>query len=160
MHHLFPRFKFVGIGLFFIILPSNAYHLSCVPENIEFDRYNIPYPKLHVLVQSLLESGDFGDLAEVVDGMNLSLEWGEANLDLEGPIDFEWLRWKNKLLNSDYSAPEAPMTKRQIYENMVSTKSKIMRQGIKYSEEYETRYWKKGSIDPRLRNEDDLSIAL
>lgn len=157
--HLFPRFKFVGISCFFVILSSQATHITCAPENVEYGQYGVPYPKLHVFTQSLLETNNEVDLAELVDGMNLSLDWGEANLNLEGPRDPEWERWICRMHNLPKAPdwcdkPELAVTKREMFEEVASTKAKILRQGVKYRDGYETKYWKKGSIDPRLRNRD------
>ncbi|EEQ34976.1 conserved hypothetical protein [Microsporum canis CBS 113480] len=35
-------------------------------------------------------------LCDVIDGTNVSEEWGEKNLDLEGTNDVEWAKAKNK----------------------------------------------------------------
>jgi hypothetical protein len=48
---------------------------------------HIPYPKLHVFAQALLERQSVGDLQDLVDGMDLSEEWGEEKLKYEDPGD-------------------------------------------------------------------------
>lgn len=35
-------------------------------------------------------------LCDVIDGTNVSEEWGENNLDLEGTNDVKWAKEKNK----------------------------------------------------------------
>ncbi|ERF72001.1 hypothetical protein EPUS_09367 [Endocarpon pusillum Z07020] len=91
MEHQYPRFKFVGLALFFILMTSQAWrHLPCTPENIEYSHTGLPYPKLDIFAQSLLDTWTLVDLDHLVDGMNLTLEWGEANLNLDGTIDAEW----------------------------------------------------------------------
>jgi len=37
--------------------------------------------------QSLIDTKNSVDLQDLIDGMNLSEEWGEENLDLEGTTD-------------------------------------------------------------------------
>lgn len=39
----------------------------------------LPFPRLDVLAQSLIEIMEYVDLADLVDGMNLTEEWGLEN---------------------------------------------------------------------------------
>jgi hypothetical protein len=158
MEHLFPRFKFEGLRLFFILMSAQAWHIPCRPENIEYSSTGLPYPKLPIFAQSLLDTRNFVDLEDLVDGMNLTLNWGIENLDLEGTIDTDWARWKAKLLFGE-QAPEDdvpgwcadPKKRLSAWTEMVSDEAKKMRQGHKYLPIYETRFWKRGQKDPRLR---------
>jgi hypothetical protein len=169
MEHLYPRFKFVGIALFFILMSSQACHLECEPNNIEYSQTGVPYPKLSIYAQSLLDTRNLVDLDDLVDGMNLTLEWGEANLDLEGTIDAEWGRWKADALCR--RKPDAsdngkacvgdipwwcsdPKNRRDIWESVVSQQGKKDRQRHKFLPINETRFWKLGQNDPRLRKRD------
>jgi hypothetical protein len=158
MDHLYPRFKFVGLGLFFILIPSQACHVSCEPNNIEYSHTGLPYPKLHIFAQSLIDTGGFVDLDDLVDGMNLTLEWGEANLDLEGTIDAEWGRWKADALHNGKATEDQipvwcsnPEKRRDIWEKVVSDQAKRDRQRHKFHPTMETRFWRRGQKDPRLR---------
>lgn len=128
--HLFPRFKFAGLRLFFILLPSQACHISCEPQNIEFSPNGVPYPKLPVYAQSLLDTGNWVDLEELVDAMNLKAEWGATNLNLNGGPDPEWTRWKARLLNIEwYDNPTLGNSKRSVWDGLVTAESKKRRQG-------------------------------
>ncbi|KAH9874916.1 hypothetical protein J1614_004404 [Plenodomus biglobosus] len=88
----FPRFKFVGLRLFFILMSSQAHDIPCKPENIEYSQMGLPYPKLPIYAQSLLDTRNFIDLVDLIDGMNLTRKWGEENLNLEGTINADWGR--------------------------------------------------------------------
>jgi hypothetical protein len=44
----------------------------------------------------LKERGRSNDFCDVIDGTNVSEEWGENNLDLEGTTHVEWAKEKNK----------------------------------------------------------------
>ncbi|KAI9761252.1 MAG: hypothetical protein M4579_001172 [Chaenotheca gracillima] len=158
MEHLYPRFKFVGISLFFILMSSRAFNLPCQPDKIEYSSNGIPYPQLAAYAQSLLDTYNLVDLDDLVDGMNLTLEWGEENLDLEGTMDAEWGRWKAYALHGhDADADRIPQwcsrppKRRDTWAKTVSAESKKNRQGFKYSPVYETRFWRRGRKDPRLR---------
>ncbi|PGH15234.1 hypothetical protein AJ79_02599 [Helicocarpus griseus UAMH5409] len=96
--HHFPRFKFVGLRLFFVIIPSHAQHLDLKPDNIEFSGTGLPYPTLPVYTQSLLDAEDLVDLNDLIDGMDLTLEWGEKHLDLNGTVDGDYIWWRTRLV--------------------------------------------------------------
>ncbi|KAL9618325.1 MAG: hypothetical protein Q9160_006975 [Pyrenula sp. 1 TL-2023] len=161
IEHLFARFKFVGLALFFVVMSSQACNLPCKPENFEYSQTGIPYPKLHVYAQCLLDTLSYVDLDDLVDGMILTEEWGEANLDLQGFVDTKWGRWKADFTNNG-KAPQdripmwchKPPERRTIWVNAAAKEGKKSRQGLKYSELNETRFRKRGSKDPRLRKRD------
>ena len=49
----------------------------------------LPYPQLEVFAPSLLDTLDSVDLEDLVDGMNLTEQWGIENLDLSGTNDVD-----------------------------------------------------------------------
>ena len=98
MEHLFPRFKFKELRLFFILMSAQACHMPCRPKHIEYSQTGLPYPKLPIYVQSLLDTRRFVDLEDLIDGMNLTLDWGIENLNLEGNLDADWDEWRTNLL--------------------------------------------------------------
>ena len=158
MEHLYPRFKFVGLALFFILMSSQACHLPCDPEHIEHSQTGLPYPKLHVFAQSLLDTGNLVDLDDLVDGMNLTMERGEANLELEGTMDAEWGRWRADTLHGGKAGADEiprwcskPGKRRDMWEEVVSPKAKKARQRHKLLPINDTRFWQHGQCDPRLR---------
>jgi hypothetical protein len=67
LDHFFPRFKFVGIALFFVLMPAKAFHIDCGEETIEHSATGLPYPRLPVYAASLIDNHNMGDLEEVVD---------------------------------------------------------------------------------------------
>jgi hypothetical protein len=104
------------------------------------------------------------NLSDLVDGINCSIEWGEKNLDLEGDIDTDWAKWRNGLLERDGQwpmdrvmlrtsrppgtpgrppKPNQTNNRREIWEFTVLGKRN--RQGHKYHESMETRFFRKGA---------------
>jgi hypothetical protein len=159
MHYLFPRFKVQGIALFFVITSAQECHIPCRPENFERSKTGIPYPKLSVYAQSLLDTNNLVDLDDLIDGMNLSVDWGIDNLQLDGNIDMEWGRWKidklRKAGTSEIGLPlhlEVTQSRRKVWEHAASAKQKRKRQGWKFLEKHPTRFWHEGQKDPRLRD--------
>jgi hypothetical protein len=162
MHHLYPRFKCVGLALFFVLTTSQECHLPCFPENFERSSTGIPYPKLSVYAQSLLDTYNLVDLDDLVDGMNLSIEWGDKNLNLEGSTDVEWGKWKWDTLQNA-GTPESrppyqitiPNSRREIWIETASAEQKRKWQGWKVQENRPTLFWREDQKDPRLRTRDN-----
>lgn len=115
---------------------------------------SLPYPKLHVYAQSLIDTQNGVDLEDLIDGMDLTEEWGEQNLDLEGDTDSQWAQERGEALTADGAKftvinPNA-VPRRQYWQESVRNKKR--RLGWKYSPEmYATRFRRHGSKDPRLR---------
>ena len=155
----YPRFKFVGLRLFFILMSDHACHLDCRSANIEHSTSRgIPFPTLPVYAQSLLDSLNIVDLEDLIDGMNLTPEWGEEHLDLEGTPDTQWGRWKADLVSGGKATEDnvprwcfKPPLRRELWMKKTSSEAKRQRQGLKHNPNYETRFWRKGRKDPRSR---------
>ena len=132
----YPRSKFVGPGLFFI-MSDRACHFDCQPANIEYSTLRgIPSPNLPVYAQSLLHSLNTVDLEDLIDGMNL---------DLEGTVDTQWGRWKAGILSggkaTENDVPRwclKPPLRRELWMKKTSSEAKRQRQGLKYNPSYET----------------------
>ena len=64
-------------------MPSSEDFLRDLDDNaIEQSANNISYFKLEVFAQNLLSIQKWDHLTALVDGMDLSLEWGQQNLRL------------------------------------------------------------------------------
>lgn len=161
MHHLYPRFKFIGVALFFVLTTAQECHIRCSPENFERSKTGMPYPKLSIYAQSLLDTNNLVDLDDLVDGMNLSVEWGLENLQLDGSFDAGWGCWKIETLRqagaSGLELPlnlESPRSRRETWEHTASAEQKKKRQGWKLLVNRSTRFWHEGQKDPRLQDRD------
>lgn len=84
--HTYPRYRSTQEDceeLGFYIMPASEDFLRDLDESaIERSANNIPYPKLEVFAQNLVTTQKWDHLTALVDGMDLSLEWGEENLRL------------------------------------------------------------------------------
>ena len=170
-YHTFPRYRLKHDGpLFdFYLVPSDDWRFECVPDNFEYSaQKHLPYPKLHVFAQSLLERQDFHSLEELVDGMDLTEEWGESNLKFED-LGEEYRRWvagKNEKIRAAlpqelkeealelgteiYEIDEAPPAFKDIFVRLVKTKEG--RIGLEAPLGLNaTKYRTKKSADPRTR---------
>lgn len=84
--HTYPRYRSTREDwktLGFHIMPSFEDFLGDLDHNaIERSPNNIPYPKLEVFAQNLVSIQKWDHLTALVDGMDLSLEWGQEHLRL------------------------------------------------------------------------------
>ncbi|KAL5903102.1 hypothetical protein ACKVV7_011410 [Pyricularia oryzae] len=161
--HTYTRLKRVGIDVRFVLVPSFDMHIEITPENIVRSTNYLPYPKLEVLVQSLLERNDSMNLVDLVDGANLSEEWGNS-LDLEGTNDAEWIAAMNATVIAMAKGPKdmrtlgcmAPtglVNKRELWLRIVKTKE--ARLGWKKSLDlFATRFRLREEPDPWLAHRD------
>lgn len=162
--HTFPHFKLKGKSLWFLIIPLEDCHLNCNPSNAEPSRTGLPHPTLEVFAQSLLDTNDLVPLADLVDGMDLTEEWGLQHLDLNGENDVTWAEQKNKKIRSSVPMTEdscllelsaTPMSLRETLQNIV--KGKDCRVGMECPKEvFATRFRIRGDEDPRLRARDEV----
>lgn len=152
--HHFPRFKFLGFRCFFHIVPGWAHRMPCSPDSIELSRKSLPFPKVEVFAQSLLETMNRVDLVDLIDGMDLTYAWGVEHLDLEGRTDTEWAE---RRLQFHDQCDEWPPTflrkdgkpKLDIWHQVASPESKARRRGHKALPRDETRFRWVGQKDPR-----------
>jgi hypothetical protein len=147
--HIYPRFKFVGIRLFFKVIPDQEYHFTCVPSNIEYSPFTLlPFPTASAFAQALLDGYRLGDLEDLIDGLDLDEDWGEQNLDLDSYTDSTRMRTAAERAGVDDVLLCDRHIKRDIWWGHV--KAKQRRMGIKHPAHiYATRFRKFGSQDPR-----------
>jgi hypothetical protein len=108
-----------------LLVSSDDCHLDLDPSALERDSRGLPYPRLVSMVQSLIETGDRGSLEAIIDAQNLTTEWGEHHLDLQGPQDLAWAQRVNrkierlKLANEDFiRVTEVPFEKADLWRTM------------------------------------------
>ncbi|KAJ8111896.1 hypothetical protein OPT61_g5608 [Boeremia exigua] len=157
LFHTFPRFKLVGKALAFTLIPSEDAHIDCVPSNIERSRMGLPYPTLEIFAQSLLDTNNMVALTDLIDGMNLTEQWGSEHLKLDGKNDSAWIQQKNERIRASvpltpdsclYELGISPINLRDTWNTTVQTKER--RTGAELGVEYwATRFRYRGSEDPR-----------
>ncbi|KAG4436259.1 hypothetical protein IFR05_008241 [Cadophora sp. M221] len=131
----------------------------CDPANFEWSLMGIPYPKLELFAQSLLDTLSWTSISDLIDGMDLTEEWGSTHLILEKTNDVEWALEKNEKIRASVpltlgscflEVDEGPLNLREIWETEIRTKEKRLGEETP-KEVYLTRFRPKGSEDPQLR---------
>ncbi|KAE9363252.1 hypothetical protein N431DRAFT_498990 [Stipitochalara longipes BDJ] len=160
--HTFPRLKKKGVNLWFDLIPSDDCHILCEPSNFERSKMGLPYPKLDIFAQSLVDTHDRVHITDLIDGMGLTEEWGSQHLDLSGTNDVAWAEEKNKRIRASVpetpgslllELSEAPFSKKEIWDDLVRSKDRRIDlacpEGV-----YVTRFRTRESGDPRLLDRD------
>jgi hypothetical protein len=160
MIHSYSCFTLKGVNFFFYISTTFDHRVSCDPEKCEMSKLGVPYPKLELFAQSLLETNRFHDLENLVDGMNLTEEWGDEHLNFSLDGLKEYAKEKNKRIRETLPESDTKMSTfgmavcpnpLALWQKLVRNKEK--RIGIELpKEKYETRFRIRGSGDPRLRD--------
>jgi hypothetical protein len=131
--HTYKRYQIRGLPHTFVIVPSRDVHLDCQPDKIVRSLRGLPYPKLEDFFQSCLDRRDEVELTDLIDGTNVTDDWGETHLDLEGTHDIEWARLMKRRTDEwnpqregtappiDYW-PTRPESKREFWKSLVQTK--------------------------------------
>jgi hypothetical protein len=160
----FPSFKLKGSGLWINIIPSQDCHFVCENDNFEWSHLLIPYPRKQVFAQSLLEINDQVALADLVDGMNLTEEWGEKYLDLKGTNDVEWAEEKNAKIRAAVpltvgsfflEVDDGPVQLKDTWEKIVRSKESRIPREVPQGR-FVTRYRQVGDGDPRYADRVDV----
>jgi hypothetical protein len=154
--HTHPRFTLKGVNFFFILTPTFECRIDGAPEQCERSIQEIPYPKLEQFAKGLLDTQQYADLSDLVDGMNLDEEWGEAHLQFDQPAPIDYIQKKNEMiLESLPGRPSALLAllsekpnPREIWRHIVRTKGKRISDELP-GHRYVTRFRKVGSRDPR-----------
>lgn len=159
--HTFPLFKLKGFVAWVQLVPSSDCHFECTPSNFERSHKGLPYARLDIFAQSLLDTYDLVDLVDLVDGMDLSPEWGIENLQLDGTVDVAWAEKKNEAIRSSVPLTDSscllevntwPWSRRETWEGIVGSKQSRIGPEIP-TEFWATRFRPKGDRDPRLPRE-------
>lgn len=96
LQHTCPRYTLKGVNFFFFIMPAFEYCMKWGPSELERSQWNSPFPKLELFAQSLLDTQRSLDLVNLINGMDLSEEWGEEHLDLDKPGELEYAKEKQE----------------------------------------------------------------
>ncbi|KAK4098370.1 hypothetical protein N658DRAFT_561083 [Parathielavia hyrcaniae] len=163
LQHTYPHYTLKGVNFFFILLPTFDCLLSPSPDQCECSASGIPYPKLELFAQSLLDLQEYADLADLVDGMDLDEAWGETHLQLDKPAPVEYIREKNDMIARSLPESmadgaflallsESPRPKRDVWRRIVNSKHRRINDELP-RERYLTRFRKVGSRDPRKDKE-------
>ncbi|KAF9730025.1 hypothetical protein PMIN01_11958 [Paraphaeosphaeria minitans] len=96
LSHLHPRFRTKDAELDIVLVPSFDVHIESTVPTLVYSASGVPYPALHIIVQSFLDTYDVVSLCDIIDGTDISEAWGHKFLDLSGTNDVQWAEQMNK----------------------------------------------------------------
>lgn len=150
-------------GFCFRVVPATEYFAMsfAFARAVERSRRRgVPFPKLDALARRLLHAQRYHDVEDLVDGMGLSEAWGDECLDLDGPVQTDYIRERNARTATSLVAlglrpalamlVEMPRV-REAWEDIVRGKEK--RVDPSFQGVFEAQYRAKGAGDPRDRGE-------
>jgi len=169
--HTYPRYRCTQDDcktLGFYIMPSSEDFLGDLDDNvIERSANNVPYPKLEVFAQNLVSIQKWNDLTALVDGMDLSLEWGQQHLRL-GTLSEEEVEYTKAKMEKyaesmvrlgRYNTRSTGglridgLDKGWRWARIVSRKQERARSSHYNAANWKTRFRRKDSGDPRLQQD-------
>ncbi|KAF2818209.1 hypothetical protein CC86DRAFT_169790 [Ophiobolus disseminans] len=154
--HTYIWFQGSMVDYEFCLVPSTHARIPIGKCAVWRSPNGVPYAPLKELVQSYLDIHDLVSLCDIVDGANLSYEWGKLHLNLDGDTDMDWAQQRNAELmgpegNFDSSLlcsafPTAQVRKALLWQKTTVEKKQRLEQMMLPKESFETRYMLKGSL--------------
>ncbi|KAK4235158.1 hypothetical protein C8A03DRAFT_46646 [Achaetomium macrosporum] len=159
LRHTFRCFQLRGYNFWFLLVPSSDCFVDpSVPEHIESSRNLVPYASLVQFARSLLVQQLTADLADLVDGMDLDVEWGEQHIGFktlqEASANFIGLRNRRvSASGGDDYGRLSPKGMEALWREIASKEEKAKRIEPMKQGRYFTR-WRsyKYPQDPRIRD--------
>jgi hypothetical protein len=82
--HTYPCLRLKGYDFYVVLVPSsNCFVDPSCANHVERSRHGVPYASLVQFARSLLVQQQWADIADLIDGMNLDVEWGLQNIDFD-----------------------------------------------------------------------------
>lgn len=165
--HTYTWFQGNSVDYQFCLVPSTHARIAVGKSAVCRSLNGVPYALLESLVQSYLDTYDLVSLCDIVDGANLSHEWGEIHLDLNGTTDVEWAQQRNaelmggkgkfklSLLGSTF--PTARVEKAGLWSKTTREKKARLEQVMLPHDLFITRFMLKGSPSEPWREHCDSS---
>ena len=153
--HTYMWFQGNMVDYRFCLVPATHARIAVGASNICRSIDGLPYAPMGALVQSYLDMNDLVSLCDIVDGVNLGHEWGQAHLDLNGTTDVEWAQQRNaELMGGDGKFdslllgslfPTARVEKTLLWWETTKGKQQRLAQMMLPQDLFETRYKLKDS---------------
>lgn len=148
--HTYSRFGTVGSNHEFVIVPDCDVHLDCCSDIIVRSPRGLPYPSLKAFAQSCIDRRNQLELSDFIDGTDVSEEWGEEHLDLDGVHDVSWvlgMQEKDSGSSMPSGWPTRAKSKRAIWASFVRTKKERL-DSSRPESRYVTQFRHRDSKDP------------
>ncbi|KAL2017937.1 hypothetical protein VTK56DRAFT_1529 [Thermocarpiscus australiensis] len=86
LRHTFPCFRLKGYNFWFILVPSSDCFVDpSRADHVERSKNGVPYASLVQFARSLLVQKLWADISDFIDGMDLTIEWGERATSASTP---------------------------------------------------------------------------
>lgn len=156
--HTFPCFRLKGYNFWFILVPSSDCFVDpSVADHVERSRNGVPYASLVQFARSLLLQQLIADIADLIDGMDLDIDWGVQNISFETlqeeSVKFNELRNQRVTADGDGYGMRSPQVMEQLWSKRASKEAKEKRIEPMKQGRYFTRWRRiKSPEDPRTKD--------
>ena len=158
LRHTYSCLRLKGYNFWFVLAPSSDYFVDpSQQEHVERSRNGVPYASLVQSARSLLLQQVMPDLADFIDGMDLTVEWGAENIGFdalqEESAKFWELRNERVEKNGDGCGRLAPYVVEEVWNDRASKEAKGLRIEPMKQGRYFTRWRRfKAPEDPRTKD--------
>ncbi|KAK3906123.1 hypothetical protein C8A05DRAFT_40999 [Staphylotrichum tortipilum] len=158
LRHTFPCLRLKGYNFYVVLVPSSDYFVDpSQAEHVERSRNGVPYASLVQFARSLLLQQIMPDLADFIDGMDLTFEWGAEHIGFETlqeeSVEFWERRNERVKKNGDDFGRLAPQVLEEVWYDRASKEAKSLRIEPMKQGRYFTRWRRfKAPEDPRTRD--------
>ncbi|KAK3293763.1 uncharacterized protein B0H64DRAFT_346516 [Chaetomium fimeti] len=156
--HAFPCFRLKGYNFWFILVPSSDCFVDpSIASHVEKSRNGVPYAALVQFSRSLLLQQMVADIADFIDGMDLTVDWGAENIGFatlqEQGAAFIERRNEQAMADSGRYGFLSPQPLEELWDEMASKEAKERRIEPMKQGRYFTRWRRiKSPEDPRTKD--------
>ncbi|KAL2131436.1 hypothetical protein VTI74DRAFT_5105 [Chaetomium olivicolor] len=157
LRHTFPCMRLEGYNFWIILVPSSDCFVDpSSADHVEKSHNGVPYASLAQFARSVLVQQQLADIGDLIDGMDLDMEWGKRNIGFEKlqeeSVKFAELRTQ-RLTSCGYSGGLSPQDMARMWQESASKEAKERRIEPLKQGRYFTR-WRSINRpeDPRTRD--------
>lgn len=157
LRHTFHCLRLRDCNFWLILVPaSDCFVDPANPDHVERSRNGVPYASITQFARSLLLPNLTADLEDFVDGMDLTVEWGDEYLDFtalqEASTKFIETRNRRVRASGDDHGYLTPRDLKSVWNEIATKEAKEMRIEPLKQGRYSTRWRRINSPDPRTRD--------
>jgi hypothetical protein len=126
-----PQLKLHGVLLFVDLLPDGLWYFDCMrnahrdsTSAISATHRGLPYPALLPFVQSLLDRANEVDLVDLVDGLNLPIEWADEAVHIDSVAASAASTGHRRCMTGSRPSSSIPPPQNALYGTLLSTASR------------------------------------
>ncbi len=157
LRHTYPCLRLKGYNFWVVLAPSSDYFVDPgQPEHVERSLNGVPYASLVQYSRSLLLLQMMPDLADFIDGMDLTVEWGAENIGFEALQEESGKFWELRNERVEKNGDSCGRLETKVLEEVWKDRANKEAKGLRIEPMKQGRYftrWRrfKAPEDPRTK---------